>query len=52
MPVKVMELILNLNRCNSICNVETTTQQLISQHLTTLHTMLMKYTKQKICVSI
>jgi len=30
---KVMELILNLNRCNFVCIAETATQQLISPHL-------------------
>lgn len=32
-----MDLILNLNRCNSIRNVETATQQLVSQHLIQLY---------------
>lgn len=40
-----MEYILNSNKCNSVCNVETATQQLISQHLLCLGTILMEHSE-------
>lgn len=46
-----MDLILNLNRCNSIRNVETATQQLVSQHLIQLYILYSWNTQSRKFVS-
>lgn len=45
-----MEFIWNLDRRNSICNVETETQQLISQHLLRLGTVFMEHKIECLCL--